>query len=528
MIQRTVSPDDLTRLKAERDAADRRYNDALTALDASLVKPAELPHPPPPADEHQVTALNEGWDVLAAVPGAPPEPTGLKGRLAAKLWGLVAPHALRHLRAPIERQHAFNSRLVDHVNRNVPVGRATRASIESTIACLGDQLRALASFQSHLIVYLQQLTPFVDTKDHEFATLARRLHEDNRELIDLMDHRTVGLGAAISGVGDELAKRWESMVAREARYDAAVERLAASHADLRATFAAVHQAQRSLKRALEGALEQARVAPAQALPPSAADPAHATPVQPPAATAPTAPEVSEGEGFQQAAATTVDAYKYVGFEERFRGSQQEIRQRMADYLPLFAGAHDVLDLGCGRGEFLDLLREHGVEARGLDLNREMVELCRERGLRVEQGDAVSYLESLPDASLGGLIAAQVVEHLQPDYLLRMLDLSSQKLRPGSTIVLETINPACWFAFFSSYIRDLTHVRPVHPDTIAYYLQASGFQQVRIDFRAPYPEADKLRRLQGEGPLQEVFNANVDLLNGLMFTYLDYAAVGRRL
>ena len=147
---------------------------------------------------------------------------------------------------------------------------------------------------------------------------------------------------------------------------------------------------------------------------------------------------------------------------------------------------------------------------------------------------MGYLERLPDASLGGLIAIQVVEHLEPAYLMRALDLAFDKLRPGSPIVLETINPACWFAFFSSYIRDLTHVRPVHPETLEYLLTASGFSRARIDYRAPYPAADKLQRLAASprdsavvADFVATFNANVDRLNGLLFTYLDYAAIGER-
>ena len=121
----------------------------------------------------------------------------------------------------------------------------------------------------------------------------------------------------------------------------------------------------------------------------------------------------------------------------------------------------------------------------------------------------------------------MVEHLQPDYLLRLLDVAYHKLRPGSKIVLETINPACWYAFFQSYIRDLTHVRPVHPETLGYFLEASGFQKVRIDYRAPVPERAKLRGVPGDDPLREAFNANVNILNSLMFTHMDYAAVGER-
>ena len=150
-----------------------------------------------------------------------------------------------------------------------------------------------------------------------------------------------------------------------------------------------------------------------------------------------------------------------------------------DYLPYFQGASDVLDVGCGRGEFLELLQQAGVPARGLDINHEMVEVCRARGLEVHEGDALTYLSTLPDESLGGLIAAQVVEHLEPIYLMRMLEIAFLKLRPGSRIVLETINPSCWFAFFESYIRDLTHKKAIHPETLRSLLTANGFQPVDL-------------------------------------------------
>ena len=234
--------------------------------------------------------------------------------------------------------------------------------------------------------------------------------------------------------------------------------------------------------------------------------------------------------------SSLDSYKYVGFEDQFRGSQLDIRGRVSEYLPLFEGASDVLDVGCGRGEFLDLLKARGITARGVDTNDEMVAVCRERGLDAAVGDGLSYLASLPDGSLGGLIAAQVVEHLEPAYLMRFLETAYHKLRPGSKIVLETINPTCWYAFFSSYIRDVTHVRPLHPDTLQYFLSASGFQNVNVRYSAPYPEDEKLQMVPntGAGPLggptvmEIAFNDNVEKLNSLMFTYLDYAAIGERL
>jgi len=233
------------------------------------------------------------------------------------------------------------------------------------------------------------------------------------------------------------------------------------------------------------------------------------------------------------------ADQYVGFEDRFRGSESEIRARLADYVPYFAGQSNVLDVGCGRGEFLDLLRANGISATGLDVNPEMIEVCTSRGLAAKTGDARSYLAGLPNESLGGLIAVQVVEHLQPAYLASMLGEAFDKLRPGSRIVLETINPACWVAFFESFIRDLTHVKPLHPDTLQYLLQANGFTNVEIVYRSPIAPDGRLRKVAprpehfGETApdvlteLVSSFNSNVDRLNDRMFSYQDFAAIARK-
>ena len=230
---------------------------------------------------------------------------------------------------------------------------------------------------------------------------------------------------------------------------------------------------------------------------------------------------------------------YVGFEDCFRGSEDEIRARQSDYVALFQGASDVVDAGCGRGEFLSLLREAGVTARGVDLNLEMVEACRTRGLTAEQGDVVEYVESLPGESIGGLFAAQVVEHLPPDRLVRFLRAGGRALRPDGRLVVETINPSCWVAFFESFIKDLTHVRPLHADTLKFLVIAAGFTDVETRFRTPIPEGDRLRRVAampapsagGDASrlygLIEAFNLNMERLNDRNFTHLDYAIVARR-
>lgn len=233
------------------------------------------------------------------------------------------------------------------------------------------------------------------------------------------------------------------------------------------------------------------------------------------------------------------AHAYVGFEDRFRGSEADIRGRLADYVPYFAGQSNILDVGCGRGEFLDLLRDQGIAAKGLDLNPEMIEVCRSRGLDATAADARSYLQSLADESLGGLIAVQVVEHLEPAYLTQMLGLAFDKVRPGGKVVLETINPTCWVAFFESFIRDLSHVKPIHPETLQYLLQANGFSNVEIVYRAPIAPEGRLQRVAarpehfGDPPpdslteLVSSFNRNVDRLNDRIFSYQDFAALATR-
>src|SRR5262245_33183736 len=405
--------DTLRRLTREREEADRLYNDALTALDTALLRLPELPASPRGYDETQITPLNQSWDTLVA----PAPAGGLKGRLAGFVWRLVAPS--------LQKQATFNSTLVDHLNRNVAVHRDAARAIEALAAVLRAEAADLTTFHARLLLFLQQITGYVDTKDRDTG---------GRALI---------VNAAVNALAEELAKRWESLAIREQRFAAAVASLTGEQAELRSAVGIAQQASMTVKREVE------RLA---ALPPASNAQPPASNSQPPASSSqPPASSLQPPAAFSPA----LDAYKYVGFENEFRGSQDAIRARLESYLPYFDGAADVLDAGCGRGEFLDLLKARGITARGLDLNHEMVEVCRARGLEVAESDVVTYLDGQPDGSVGGLFAAQVVEHLEPAYLLRFLDLAFHKLRPGAPIVLETLNPACWSAFFDSFIRDIT-------------------------------------------------------------------------
>ncbi len=152
----------------------------------------------------------------------------------------------------------------------------------------------------------------------------------------------------------------------------------------------------------------------------------------------------------------------------------------------------MLDLGCGRGEFLDLLRAEGIAARGVEGNANAVRECRERGLDVLQGDLVEVLRAQPDASLGGVFAAQVVEHLPPSGARRAARRPTAALRPDGLLVLETVNAASGLAFLDVFIRDLTHERPLHPETLRFMAAAAGFSEARIEMRSPVPEDVRLR------------------------------------
>ena len=164
---------------------------------------------------------------------------------------------------------------------------------------------------------------------------------------------------------------------------------------------------------------------------------------------------------------------YRGFEDLFRGPEEMIRERQAVYVPLVADHAPVLDAGCGRGEFLDLLGAAGVEAEGVDLDSGMVARCEEKGHRVEQADLLERLEAIAPGSLGCVFSAQVIEHLEAEQLQRFIDLSARGLRPGGRLIVETVNPHCPEALKAFWV-DPTHRQPLFPETMLALFQLAGF------------------------------------------------------
>jgi len=168
-----------------------------------------------------------------------------------------------------------------------------------------------------------------------------------------------------------------------------------------------------------------------------------------------------------------DAYRF--FEDIFRGSEERIRGILAPYVDLLRDHGPVLDVGCGRGELLELLRDAGVEASGVDADAGMAARAQERGLEVTVGDGVEHLRGLPDGSLGAVTAMQVIEHLPPAALTALLDVARQKLRPGGLLVAETVNPHAGHALKTFWV-DVTHQHPLFPESVLALVRAAGYRE----------------------------------------------------
>jgi SAM-dependent methyltransferase len=238
-----------------------------------------------------------------------------------------------------------------------------------------------------------------------------------------------------------------------------------------------------------------------------------------------APPATQTVASQPAQAAFPD---YFAFESRMRGATRDVRGRQAVYVDDFRDSMPVLDVGCGRGELLALLRDAGIDASGVDADADMVAYARGEGLDVEQADLIDYLDGLPDASLGGIFAGQVVEHLPPSALLRVLRLAHSKLEPGGVLVVETINPLSPLAL-QNYFADLTHAQPLVPGTLELLIREAGFRETETRFLNAPPESERLRAVVlPEGPefdrARAALASNVARLNDLLYGPHDYAIV----
>ena len=182
---------------------------------------------------------------------------------------------------------------------------------------------------------------------------------------------------------------------------------------------------------------------------------------------------------------------YRSFQDRFRGNPEVIAERMREHVVRFDGVEGrVADLGCGRGEFLDLLAEADIDAIGVEINATGAEECRRRGHDAVVSDLLEWLSEQKDASLGGVFMAQVIEHLAPTDWQRFVELAAAKLEAGGRLVVETINPGSLYALARAYVVDPTHIRPVHPELLSFLARRSGLCAVDVQFQAPVPDEER--------------------------------------
>lgn len=227
---------------------------------------------------------------------------------------------------------------------------------------------------------------------------------------------------------------------------------------------------------------------------------------------------TEASSFGVRADDPLRAGLYVDFEEHFRGSEADIRERQAKDAARFRGAKGpVADLGCGRGEFLEAVKAEGLTGIGCDANPVMAARAKEKGLAVEAADLFAWLLARPDASLAGITAFQVVEHLPPASLFDLVELAVRKLAPGGRLLFETVNPESVYAM-RWFWMDLTHVRPVPAPSLAQLLTACGLREVTVDWRSPVPESEGLPEGLADDP-------RFAPLARLLFGPQDYAVTG---
>jgi len=220
----------------------------------------------------------------------------------------------------------------------------------------------------------------------------------------------------------------------------------------------------------------------------------------------------------------LDEWSYAAFENRYRGDAEDVRRQQESYLDYFSTEGKILDLGCGRGEFLELLENLGREAEGVDISRQMIDICRDKGLACEQADLLEKLAVVPDNTLGGIFSSQVVEHLPPAYLRRLVETAYTKLRPAGTVILETVNPLSVFALVQIYFLDMTHQQPLHPQALHFLLENAGFEQIEIRYASPLTE-EALQSLPAGDDVREILNRNFEKLNDLLYAPANYAVIG---
>ncbi len=395
--------------------------------------------------------------------------------------GTVNPRRGGFANGLIQRFKSVVARALDwHVREQVVFNRQMVACIDAALEALNDTNRALSQLSSRISV-AEELK---DIRSHWAEW--RQDWEQKLQQNEIQFLRSVAdLQAAYAHRADMMdASFRDTARGQHADFTAALER--ASHAQMRAIEAMKLEYDRMIHEELRLIRQRLALAGAAA--------------------------------FDQAASAetkTLPKIDYTRLAQRFRGPEETVKARQEFYLEYFKSG-PVLDLGCGRGEFLELLRGAGVPATGVDANPECVAACREKGLSADADDMFARLSSLPESALAGIFCSQVVEHLDPARVPELIALCASRLAPGGVLAVESPNPECLAIFATYFYLDPTHVRPVPPELARFYCEENGMSVIAVRKFAPAVEAVPALASLPSDVREAVFGG------------LDYAVIARKL
>jgi O-antigen chain-terminating methyltransferase len=359
-----------------------------------------------------------------------------------------------------------------HVREQVEFNRAAMRAVQASIEALAETNRALAALASHHRALLENM----DAKDRAHHEDMAGLYREAQELKDIRAHWAEWR----VGFEDRRAASEIHMLRTISELQGAFQhRVTLLDQNFRETArhqhsefsSALDRATLDLQKRMWADLEQIRIQYEKLIHNELKVMRQKITATAPAPLAP-------------APAETRINIDWLRFAESFRGPEEDIRDRQRHYVLRFAGSAPVLDLGCGRGEFLEAAREAGLAASGIDQSEECVTLCRAKALHAEKADLFAYLDGLADQSLGGIYCSQVVEHIDPHRLPDLVILMAKKLRAGALAVIETPNPECLAIFATHFFIDPTHTRPVPPRLLGFYMEEAGFGRLEVERLSP--------------------------------------------
>jgi O-antigen chain-terminating methyltransferase len=441
---------------------------------------------------------------VAAIGTVNPRPGGLKNNL-------------------IQKWKRFIARVLDwHVREQVEFNRAQMNCVQATLEALNDHNRALES----IATAISECQAAIDNVSNRLGYLPEALENTNHRIaaaesrIEPLKDRATEL-ADITKHWHEWRKEWERKLGiNETQFLRSVADLQSgfSHrsSQMEGTFREIAQAQH---RDFEGALNRANDdiqkrlwADLDRIRTEYETIIHSElrTVRQKAFAAATLPPVPAPKDENQ------HPYDFLRFAERYRGPELYVRQNFENYLDYFTGKTRVIDLGCGRGEMLELLKEKGIPAQGIDGDQESVAICQSKGLNAHVADLFEWLENEPDEAHEVLFCSQVIEHLPPLELPKFVKNCAQKLQKGGVLILETPNPECLAIFATHFYLDPTHHRPVPPILAAFHMEEAGLG--RIEVKRLAPAIDSMPSLASlPADFREAF-----------FGCLDYAIIGQKL